>query len=338
MSLTDDYRSIYEGVAVGSLMARLPIAVAGMERAAYLQGLLTNDIAALVPGSGCYAAWLTPQGRMLTDLHVLESGDLILLDVPAATHAATLERLDQFLFSEDVQLASLAADLTSVWVHGPRTAAAVEQCVGGVSGLERWPNYHLEKGTFGDAPAVMVRNDQLTVPGYCVYLPPALRESFIERLTAHGAVVLERRTSETELSRSEALEAARIESGYPLFGVDMTEDTIPLEAGIEDRAISLTKGCYVGQEVVIRVLHRGHGRVAKKLVAFRASAPLVAGGRVLGGGKDVGFITSAAVSPALGPVALGYVHRDFVEPGTVVVVTADDRTAEAIVSARPMRG
>jgi folate-binding protein YgfZ len=336
MTLTDDYRSIYEGVAVGSLMARLPIAVAGADRATYLQGLLTNDIAALAPGSGCYAAWLTPQGRMLTDLHVLESGDLILLDVPAATHAATLERLEQFLFSEDVQLASLATDVTSVWAHGPRTAAAFEACAGGVSGLEQWPNYHLEKGTFGDAPVVIVRNDQLTVPGYCVYLPPALRESFVAQLEGHGAAVLESRASDIEVGRSQALEAARIESGYPLFGVDMTEDTIPLEAGIEDRAISLTKGCYVGQEVVIRVLHRGHGRVAKRLVAFRASEPLVAGGRVLGGGKDVGFITSAAVSPAHGPVALGYVHRDFVEPGTVVVVTADDRTAEAVVSPRPL--
>jgi folate-binding protein YgfZ len=336
MSLADDYRSIHEGVAVGALMPRLPIAVAGSERATYLQGLLTNDITALAPGTGCYAAWLTPQGRMLTDLHVFESGDLILLDVPAARHAATLERLEQFLFSEDVQLASLAADLTSVWAHGPQAASVLEKIVKGASGLEQWPIYRLEKGEIGGTPAVVVRNDQLAVPGYCVYLPPAMRDAFIGELHSRGAVVLGDASAAGEAGRSEALEAARIEAGYPLFDVDMTEETIPLEAGIDDRAISLTKGCYVGQEVIIRVLHRGHGRVAKKLVAFRAGDGLRPGARVIGGGKDIGFVTSAALSPSLGPVALGYVHRDFLEPGTVVTVTVDDRTIEATVTARPI--
>jgi folate-binding protein YgfZ len=336
MSLADDYRAIYEGIALGALMPRLPIAVAGADRATYLQGLLTNDITALTPGSGCYAAWLTPQGRMLTDVHVLESGDLILLDVPAAEHGATLERLDQFLFSEDVQLASLSADLTTVWAHGPKAASVLQQLVAGLSGVEGWRNYHLEKTTFGGDPLVIVRNDQLVVPGYCVYLPPSAREAFTNELRTRGAVDLASASEDGAAARPPALEAARIEAGYPLFGVDMTADTIPLEAGIEDRAISLTKGCYVGQEVIIRVLHRGHGRVAKKLVALRADEALTPGGRVVGGGKDVGFITSAAMSPSLGAIALGYVHRDFVEPGTVVIVNADDRTIEATVAPRPI--
>ena len=335
MSLADDYRLIQEEIAVGALMHRLPIAVAGSDRATYLQGLLTNDITALTAGSGCYAAWLTPQGRMITDLHVLESGDLILLDVPADQHAATLARLDQFLFSEDVQVASVADALTSVWAHGPRTAAVFEKISEGVSGLHRWPNYHLEKAAFHGAPVVIVRNDQLTVPGYCVYLPPSARDEFITAVAAEGGALLD--TGSSGAGTAPALEAARIEAGYPLFGIDMTHETIPLEAGIEDRAISLTKGCYVGQEVIIRVMHRGHGRVAKKLVAFRTSGePLGPGGRVIGGGKDIGFITSAAISPASGPVALGYVHRDFIEPGTVVTVSVDDRTVEATVAARPI--
>src|SRR6187399_1779457 len=110
MSLADDYRAIHESAALGALQLRRQIAVAGSDRAAFLQGLLTNDIAALESGSGCYAAWLTPQGRMLTDLHVLESGDLILLDVPEEQQVTTLEQLNHFLFSEDVQLASLSDD------------------------------------------------------------------------------------------------------------------------------------------------------------------------------------------------------------------------------------
>ena len=114
-------------------------------------------------------------------------------------------------------------------------------------------------------------------------------------------------------------EIVRIESGRPRFGVDMDDETIPLEAGIDGRAISRTKGCYVGQEVIIRVLDRGHGRVVRRLVGLRidgASAPAHDDG-LFAGDREIGRVTSAAVSPRAGaPIALGYVHRDFVAPGT----------------------
>ena len=121
----EDYRHIREDAAIGAIATRQQIAVAGADRATYLQGLLTNDIPALSPGTGCYSAWLTPQGRMLTDMHVLESGGMILLDVPAETADATRERLDQFIFTEDVQVESLAGKLTSVWIHGPKAPEVV---------------------------------------------------------------------------------------------------------------------------------------------------------------------------------------------------------------------
>ena len=111
---------------------------------------------------------------------------------------------------------------------------------------------------FGGVPVVVARIDQLDVPGFVIYVDAQQEDEVTRAAAAAGAL---RATPKT-------LEAARIEAGYPIFGVDMTADTIPLEAGIEDRAISLTKGCYVGQEVIIRVLHRGHGRVARKLVGL----------------------------------------------------------------------
>ena len=128
-------------------------------------------------------------------------------------------------------------------------------------------------------------------------------------------------------------EALRIEAGVPLFHRDMDEETIPLEAGIEGRAISFTKGCYVGQEVVIRVLHRGHGRVARKLVGIAITGPQAppAGARIRSGDREIGEVTSSAVSPALQhPIALGYVHRDFVEPGTTITVDGMDGTVSAL--------
>ena len=323
----DHYRAIREGAATGAIAPRAQIAVAGDDRGSYLQGLLTNDVQALTAGSGCYSAWLTPQGRMHTDMHLFESGDMILLDVPADQLRPTLQRLDQFLFSEDVQLADLAASLRAVWVHGPAAPAILERVVGGFTGVADWPQYRNVRAQFNGAPAVVARVDQLAVPGLCVYVAPAAEAALLAALHGAGAVAAD----------SMSLEVARIEAGYPIFGVDMNEETIPLEAGIEQRAISLTKGCYVGQEVIIRVLHRGHGRVARRLMALRVQGPAPArGAKLFAGDREVGTVTSAAGSPRHGAIALGYLHRDFVAPGTAVEVeTAGGRSA-ATVTERPM--
>ena len=326
MGTSDDDQAIREGAAIGAISPRLQIAVAGSDRASFLQGLLTNDIQALTPGSGCYAAWLTPQGRMLTDMHVLESGSMILIDVPAATLAATVDRLEQFLFSEDVRIGSLADALTGVWVHGPQAAATVERTLDAGRGLADWLNYQHTQFEFGGEPVSVARIDQLGVPGYCIYVDRAREPQLVSALQAAGAVVVS----------AAALELARIEAGYPLFGVDMTETTIPLEAGIESRAISLTKGCYVGQEIIIRVLHRGGGRVAKKLVGLRIDGGAARGAKLLSGDREIGEITSVAESPRSGTVALGYVHRDFTAPGTAIQVTTGAERRSATVTERPM--
>ena len=319
------YRAISESAAIGAVVPRRAIGVAGSDRASYLQGLLTNDIAALKPGTGCYAAWLSPQGRMLTDLHVFESGDMILLDAPADLADATLERLDQFLFSEDVQLADLSETLRSFWIHGPAAASKLEQVLSGLSALEAWSDYVNARGQFGGSSVVVARVNQLGVPGFCMFVEPPREEEVRRALESVGAVT----------AAPAAIEAARIEARYPVFGIDMTDDTIPLEAGIEERAISFSKGCYVGQEVIIRVLHRGHGRVARKLVPLRLEGnqePPAAGVKVLSDGREIGWITSAASSPRLGAIALGYVHRDYIEPGTRVEVAAAEGRREAVVS------
>ena len=330
MSLQHDYTVIHENAALGAVSARRQIAVAGPDRATYLQGLLTNDIVGLLPGSGCYSAWLTAQGRMLTDLHVLQSDGMLLLDVPAEQEEATLARLDQFLFAEDVRLESLASTLAGVWLHGPRAAAVLETVLRGAAGLAGWPDYHHETAAFGDAPVSVARIDQVGVPGYCVFVDAGHEASLRGALEAAGAVTVS----------AAALTAARIEAGYPVFGVDMDEETIPLEAGIETRAISFTKGCYVGQEIIIRVLHRGGGRVAKRLVALRIEggedAAAGGGSKVFAGAREVGRVTSAAYSPRLGAIALAYVHRDFVAPGTAVAVEGGAGRMAAQVADRPI--
>ncbi|HXD16914.1 MAG TPA: glycine cleavage T C-terminal barrel domain-containing protein [Vicinamibacterales bacterium] len=318
MTSPDDYTAIHAGAAIGAIAARGQVAVAGPDRGAFLHGLLTNDTASLTAGTGCYAAWLTPQGRMLCDLHVLESGDMIVLDVPAAETQHVADRLEQFHFSEDVQMATLAS-LRPVWIHGP----AAPGMVGG--GVGAWRPYQNARIEFAGVSVVIARIDQLGVPGVVIYVDAQQEDEVLAALASRGALHATPAT----------LEAARIEAGYPVFGLDMTADTIPLEAGIEERAISLTKGCYVGQEVIIRVLHRGHGRVARRLVRLQVEGDAPPrDSKIFSAEREIGFVTSAAESPRLGALALGYVHRDFVEPGTAVEVQAGEIRARAVVSSR----
>jgi tRNA-modifying protein YgfZ len=316
MTSPDDYAALHQRAAIGAIAPRGQIAVAGPDRATFLHGLLTNDTVSLTPGRGCYAAWLTPQGRMLCDLHVLESGDMMLLDVPAADVEAIAARLEQFHFSEDVQIASLAS-LRAIWIHGP----SAPRMVG--SGYDTWMQYQNARIELGDVPVVIARIDQLAVPGFVIYADAQHEDEVSAVLTAAGALH----------ATPASIEAARLEAAYPIFGIDMTTDTIPLEAGIEDRAISMTKGCYVGQEVIIRVLHRGHGRVARKLVCLQmeGDTPLP-DAKAFSGDREVGFITSSAKSPRLGTLALAYLHRDFVEAGTAVDVQVGDIRVRAVVS------
>jgi folate-binding protein YgfZ len=325
MTVAEEYRALKEKAVMGTVAPGSTIAVRGKDRKEYLHGLLTNDIRGLTPGRGCYAAWLTPQGRMLTDLHLFELDDMVLLDVPAQLSAATLQRLDRSLFSEDVQLSDLSHALTPVWVHGPAAGSPVQKILAPASAPDSWLDYQNERLDFMGGAVVLVRVDQLGVPGFGIYIDPAHTADLRRALEAAGAAQV----------GSATIEIARIEAGYPLFGVDMTEDTIPLEAGIEDRAISFTKGCYVGQEVIIRVLHRGHGRVVRKLVGLRLAAVPSRNAKIFAEDREIGWVTSAAHSPRLGPIGLGYVHRDFVTAGVEVSVELAEGRVAAAVSEHP---
>jgi folate-binding protein YgfZ len=264
---------------------------------------------------------------MLADMHVLESGGMILLDVPAEALEPTIQRLEQFIFTEDVRVGSLAESLSSVWLHGPRAASVLEQVIDGARGLSEWPEYRHTQFEFGDSPVSLARISQLGVPGFCVYMERARVGSVVSALTNAGAVAVS----------DDAMTAARIEVAYPVFGVDMTEETIPLEAGIESRAISFTKGCYVGQEVIIRVLHRGHGRVAKKLISVRINGQRPErGAKFYADDREIGWVTSAAESPRSGMIALGYAHRDFLAPGTAFEVETPAGRAPAVVTEVPV--
>lgn len=355
------YRTARTGAVVFDRTDQARLRLGGDDRASWLQGLVTNDVAGLRPGAGCYAAYLTAQGRMISDLRVLALDDAFLVDLPPVAAATVAERFEMFVITEDVTVQDVTTTLARLAVHGPSAAETLGAALGAdasvhanaagkrssdgiVAALEALPEHHSVSLALPQDPAttefpepralVLAATRELGVSGFDVYLPAALLPWLRDRLRTAGGVDGDPDTWET----------LRIEAGTPVFGVDMGEDTIPLEAGIEDRAISFSKGCYVGQEIIIRVMHRGQGRVAKKLVGLfgpeRAQIPGLAAGDVLlseDQAREVGRVTSATWSPARGRwIGLGYVHRDFIEPGTRLAARGDSVVDVAVEA--PQKG
>ncbi len=339
----EQYRAVRGGAGMIRRTTRGLLAVEGADRADFLQGLLTNDITGLAAGAGCYAAYLTPQGRMLADMDVFNLGERILLDVDGAGAPALAARLDSLIFTEESTVADLSGTHASYGVHGPAAldvaAAALERLGAGpetasaVRGLE--PHGCLE-ATAGGVAVAAARGDELGVPGLALIAGRDDAGALRAALAAAGGAEIGAAVAET----------VRVESGRPAFPVDMDAETIPLEAGIEGRAISLEKGCYVGQEVIIRVLHRGGGRVARKLVGLTLGAAADAarpdvqvparGAQINHDGRPVGKVTSAVVSPMLDRVvALGYVPRALAEAGARVDVELGGNPAGAVVTGLP---
>ena len=295
----------------------------GADRVSFLQALLTNDVAGLAPGTGTLALYLTPQGRTIADLHVFVLSDSVLADVPASVTTKLAAALDALVFAEDVRITDVSDSIRQISIVGPGAVEVLSDLTGKTGDVLRalpvWSHVPLPGG-------IVVKTDEFSVESWDVLVDRAQLTGVSDALERHGVVRVSDAVSEL----------LRIEAGRPRFGVDFTEETIPLEAGLLDRAISRTKGCYVGQEVIIRVLDRGAGRVAKRLVrlsvdGLRDVPPI--GARILVDGRDVGHLTSVAMSPnANAANALGYVARDAAEPERAVTLSWADRTTPARIT------
>lgn len=334
--MTDAYAALTQGAGLLERVDRGRLRLTGADRKSYLQGLLTNDIVALSPGTGCYAAMLTAQGRMIADMRVLDTGEAIVLDVDASLAGMLRERFEQFIFTEDVTVADVSEAIAQLAIHGPDSPAAVARALADAARdrtalaarlVSLPPVHHVAVPTSG-TPVLAAASDEFGVPGFDLYGPRQMLAAVRQRLEDEGVV-------QVDLAAADVL---RIEAGHPAFLRDMTEDTIPLEAGIDARAISYTKGCYVGQEIIIRVQHRGGGRVARRLVGLLVEGAVPSpADAIRAGDRQIGSVTSAAHSPALDrPIALGYVHRDFTAPGTEVTVAHGGALLAARVAALPL--
>jgi folate-binding protein YgfZ len=286
-------------VARLDLAARGRLSVSGTDRVRFLDGMLTNHVEALRLHEACYAALLDRKGRILADLNVLRFADAVLLDTAEGTHEAVAAALQRHVVADDVEI----EDLRERWGHcafeGPGAAEAVSR----LGGRAPAPGC-LEAGTHDGDTVWWLGGGRVTRAGVQVLGP------------RHAVGALADRSRLPQIS-PEQREALRIEAGLPACGSEMTERTLPAEAGIE-HAISFTKGCFIGQEIVSRL--RSRGGVNRQLVKLRAESRVAPRDPIVAAGAEVGTVTSAVLSPASGPLALGYVRTGYAEPGTRVEI------------------
>ena len=321
--MNDNSSAVRQRCGLVDVDQRAVLRVIGSDRLTFLQGMLSNDLASLIPGQGTYAALLTQQGKLVSDLRVYILDDEVWLDVPAGRAAAVREALERFIVADDVEFADAAEWQPLLSIEGAQ-AVRVALAVFGEA-LDAMPLHSHRLCRFETEPVRIVAATHTGARGFLVVGDAARTPALRARCLAAGA----------EAINAATLDLLRIEAGIPLFGRDMDEATLVSEGGRRD-AISFSKGCYLGQEVGERVAARG--QVQKKLVGLVYDGALVAepGSKLLAADQEAGWITSAVWSPALNAViALAYVRREHWEEGNTLQLE-DGRDAR--VTALPFVG
>lgn len=295
--------------------------VVGDDRTRFLQGMLSNDVAALASGGGIHAAMLTVQGRVVTDLRVYGLDDEIWLDFPAHRRDDALATLGRYVVADDVEFVEPEV-VPLVALEGPEAAAVLQRGFACEANALA-PFAHAACALDGAAGRVFAVH-HAGQGGFLLAGPEALAPQVWDRACAAGARPV----------GADALAIARVEAGIPLAGVDMDEDNLAPEVGLAD-AISFRKGCYIGQEVVERVAARGN--VQRRLVGLRIDGdePVPAGSALVAEGREAGHVTSCVVSPLQGVIALAYARRAVWDPGAAVDVVVDGAPRRATVAALP---
>ncbi|HVE69441.1 MAG TPA: folate-binding protein, partial [Solirubrobacteraceae bacterium] len=293
---TDEREALDRGAGMVDRSERGKLALAGAGAAEFLNGLVTNDVEALEPGTGCYAAVLTPKGKMLGDLRVLrtEDGEL-LLDTERSALQEVFNVLWRGRIGYDVEIHKRTLQTGLLSLAGPRARE-----IAGEPSPPAIEHAHVAAQIAG-VPVRLVATDV----GVEVLCDAERTEAVAQALRERGAVPVS----------EGALEALRVERGRPRYGVDLDDSTIPQEAGLNERAVSFTKGCYVGQETVARLFYRG--KPNRHLRGLRLAGPAATGDELRLDGRTVGRVGTVAESPRHGTIALALVRRE-AEPGATL--------------------
>lgn len=306
-----EYAALTTAVGVMDLSHRSRLCLTGADRVRFLHGQVTNDIKRLGNGEGCYAALVTAKGKMQSDLNIYSLPSELLLDFEPGLASRVSQRLERFIVADDVEVVDVGTAYGLWTVQGPRAQSALRQ-LNWFSDLPGAAYQIVQASEPGLGELYLANHPRLGSVGFDLFAPAGALHAVAEALTESA------RSAGGCLCGWQAFEATRIEARIPRFGVDMDETHIPIECGIESRAISYRKGCYIGQEVLNRIHSIGH--VNRMLRALRMDAPPdelpMPGDKLVKDGKDVGYVTSATRIPASNSVrALGYVGTQFCQAG-----------------------
>jgi folate-binding protein YgfZ len=288
---TTEYELLRESAGLVDRSARGKLRLTGAEAADYLQGQVTNDVLALEPGTGCYAALLTHKGKMVADMRVLRGEDFVWIDTEPGRLGPLVRNVSMYSIGRDVKHEDVTDGYAILSLVGPQAREALDV-----------------------APPA---EEHAFVAGeHGLYVATDVG---VDVICAAADVAAVREALAVEEVSEEVADCLRIESGRPRFGIDVGNETIPQEAGLNERAVSFTKGCYVGQETVARLHYKG--KPNRHLRGLALAAPASTGDDVVLGERVVGQVGSAAVSPEHGPIALAILRRE-AEPGASVTVGA----------------
>jgi len=302
--MTADYTAVRDGGAgLIDLVERARIRVSGSEATMFLNGLVTNDMKSLAEHRWMPAVFPTVQGRLIGAVRIVRVKDGFLIDTERASHEAVLRTISRFTMAGDFRVTDVTDESACVSLQGMRAVEVVTKVFGTIGAdLPRNGVSELEGMT-------VIRATHTAEDGFDLVFDSSRAGELRQALLDAGATLVD----------PETFEILRIEAGIARFGRDMDETNVIPELNFDD-AVSYTKGCYVGQEIIVRIKHRGHP--AKKLVGLKADGPMEPGA----------IVTSAAVSPKVGNIGLGYVRYESIEPGTKVTV---DNEIEATVTELP---
>jgi len=309
-----EYRAAREAVVLFDRSSLGKVTVTGRDRLAFLQGMLTNDVKGLQPGQGAPAAFLDAHGKVMTLLVVYAATDQVLIELPADMTEKTLQTLDHYLISEKTYFEAADTAFAILSLQGPAARALLEGLSGGAIDLA--PYAHAEVG-MDAGPVRVINRAEGPGPGFHCWVAADRAEALRGALVGAGAVP----------AGPETLDVLRVEAGQPWYPRDVDDSVILPETRLES-LVSYTKGCYIGQETVARVKYRGHVNRALSGLVIEGDRIPEADARVTAEGKDIGRVTSAVRSIALGrPIALGYVRREHFEPVEIAVEEARFRQA-----------
>jgi folate-binding protein YgfZ len=286
-SIEAEYAALTGSCGLLDRSERGKLALSGSEAKSFLQGQVSNDTESLREGHGCYAAFLTPKGKMLGDLRILDSGQDLLLDTERGALQELFNMIRRFSIGYRMEMHKRTLESGLLSLIGPQSDVVARAAFGAVPGPAE--HDHLVAGEVR-----MIRTDV----GIDLLFDSAASEQVRQAAIGAGAEPV-----------SEAVaECLRIERGRPRYGIDLDDSVIPQEAGLNERAVSFTKGCYVGQETVARLFYRG--KPNRHLRGLRSDQPLEPGTELRYEDKLAGRVTSVAVSPRFGPIALAFVRRE----------------------------